>query len=641
MADVLVNGNPDVSKVDPSKVFHTAIIPEFDRTKKIIPGTKQLLDEMGPEKFAKWLKDQKQVMFTDTTLRDAHQSLLATRVRSTDMLKVSESFAHHHPELFSMEVWGGATFDVALRFLHECPWRRLESLRSAVPNILLQMLIRGSNAVGYTSYPDNLVSKFIEKSWDSGVDVFRIFDSLNWIDSMKNSIQAVRERTGGIAEACICYTGDIMDPKRKKYSLQYYVDLAKQLEDNGAHILAIKDMAGLLKPYAAEILVKELKKSIDLPIHLHTHDTSSIQNASYLKAIEAGVDVVDVALSSLSGLTSQPNFNVLVESLRNTPYETKTNVDSLNRFSNYWETVRDYYYPFESGLMAGTAEVYKHEIPGGQYSNLKPQAISLGLAERMDDIKKAYEDVNELFGDIIKVTPSSKVVGDMAMFMVNNKLTKEDIFTKENLAFPESVKSMFKGDLGQPFGGWPKELQKIILKGEKPYTDLPNAHLKPIDYEVEFEEFQNKFDNYQSFLDFLSWKFYPKVFEEYYHFKKEFGEVSALPTTAFFYGMKSNEEILVDIGTGKTLLIRLLYISDHADENGNRTVFFRLNGQTRSIEVKDKKAKVEKVSNKKAATENQIGSPLQGRLTKIFVKEECSALYDRSNENGNNDHCHE
>ena len=621
LADVLVNGNPDISKKDTSKIFLPAIVPEFDRTIKIISGTKQLLDEMGPDKFSQWLKENKQVMFTDTTFRDAHQSLLATRIRSTDILKVAESFAFHHPELFSMEVWGGATFDVALRFLHECPWKRLEAMRSAIPNILLQMLIRGSNAVGYTSYPDNLVSKFIEKSWDSGIDVFRIFDSLNWVDSMRNSIHAVRERTGGIAEACICYTGDIMDPKRNKYSLQYYLDLAKQLEDEGAHILAIKDMAGLLKPYAAEILVTELKKVIGIPIHLHTHDTSSIQNATYLKAIESGVDIVDVALSSLSGLTSQPNFNVLVECLKNTPYETTTNVNSLNKFSNYWETVREYYYPFESGLMAGTAEVYKHEIPGGQYSNLKPQAIALGLEERMDDIKKAYEEVNELFGDIVKVTPSSKVVGDMAMFMVNNKLTKEDIFTKENLAFPESVKSMMRGDLGQPFGGWPTELQKIILKDEKPYTDLPNAHLAPIDFEKEFELFQNKFDNYQSFFDFLSWKFYPKVFEEYYNFTKQFGDISAIPTPAFFYGMKSNEEILVNIGQGKTLIIRLLYISENADESGNKTVFFRLNGQTRSIEVKDNKAKVEKQSNSKAKSDSQIGSPLQGRLTKIFVKE--------------------
>jgi pyruvate carboxylase len=622
VADVMVNGHPEVLYKDERKTFLTPKVPAFDRSKKPAPGTKQRLDEVGPEKFAAWLKQQKKVLFTDTTMRDAHQSLLATRIRTTDMLRVAESFAHHHPELFSMEVWGGATFDVALRFLHEDPWKRLQLLRSAIPNVLLQMLIRGSNAVGYTSYPDNLVEKFIEKSWENGVDVFRIFDSLNWIPSMEVSIRAVRERTQGIAEACFCYTGDIFDPKRQKYSLTYYIDLAKRLEDAGAHILGIKDMAGLLKPYAAETLIKELRKSVDLPIHLHTHDTSAIQSATYLKAIEAGVDVVDVALASLSGLTSQPNFNVLAESLKNTPYEVDTDVESLNAFSNYWENVREYYYPFESGLMAGTAEVYRHEIPGGQYSNLKPQALSLGLGERMDEIKKAYEDVNELFGDIVKVTPSSKVVGDLAMFMVTGNLTKEDILRRgESLSFPESVKSMLRGDLGQPHGGWPTELQKIVLKGEKPYSDLPNAHLQPVDFEQEFEEFQKKYDHYQSFLDFLSWKFYPKVFDEYYSFRKQFGDVSPLPTPVFFYGLKNNEEVLVDLGTGQTLIIRLLYVSEHADEEGKRTVFFRLNGQTRSVEVTDRKAAVKKVANEKAKGDGQIGAPLQGRLSKVFVKQ--------------------
>ncbi len=621
LADVMVNGNPDVNLETNTRTFEHAKVPAFDRSKKISTGTKKMLDEMGPEKFAKWLKQQDKVQFTDTTFRDAHQSLLATRVRTHDMIKVAEAFAHRHPEMFSMEVWGGATFDVAIRFLHECPWKRLEAFRSAIPNILLQMLIRGSNAVGYTSYPDNLVEKFIEKSWETGVDVFRIFDSLNWIDSMKVSINAVRERTGGIAEACICYTGDIMNPKRQKYSVQYYVDMAKRLEDAGSHILGIKDMAGLLKPYAAGLLVSELKKAIDIPIHLHTHDTSSIQNASYMKAIEAGVDVVDVALSSLSGLTSQPNFNVLVETLKHTPYEVNTDVNSLNEFSNYWEIVREYYYPFESGLVAGTAEVYKHEIPGGQYSNLKPQAISLGLLNRMDEIKQTYEDVNEMFGDIVKVTPSSKVVGDMAMFMVTNNLSTSDIFKKgDKLSFPESVKSMLRGDLGQPYGGWPEKLQKIVLKDEKPYTDIPNAHLKPIDFEKEFEEFQKIFDHYRSFQDFLSWKFYPKVFEEYYTFIKQYGDVSPLPTPAFFFGMKNNEEILVDIGTGKSLIIRLLYVSDHSDDVGNRTVFFRLNGQTRSIEIKDRKANVKKHSNEKISGEKHIGAPLQGRVSRVFVK---------------------
>jgi pyruvate carboxylase len=519
-----------------------------------------------------------------------------------------------------MEVWGGATFDVALRFLHECPWKRLQLLREAIPNICLQMLIRGNNAIGYSAYPNNLVESFIEQSWKNGVDVFRIFDSLNWTKSMEVSINAVRERTGGIAEACISYTGDILDPKKTKYNLNYYLDLAKDLEDKGAHILCIKDMAGLLKPYSATLLIEELKKIVSLPIHLHTHDTSSIQAATYLKAIEAGVDVVDVALASMSGLTSQPNFNSLVEALRNTPHEVDHDIIHLNQHSNYWERVREYYYPFESGLMAGTAEVYDHEIPGGQYSNLRPQAISLGLGDKMEEIKQAYADVNQLFGDIVKVTPSSKVVGDMALFMVSNNLTKEDIFTKgDSISFPSSVKSFFKGDIGQAPGGFPKELQKIVLKDEAPYTDLPNAHMLPIELEIEFNKFKEKFGSTLSFLDFLSWQFYPKVFEEYLAFVKEFGDVSRLPTPTFFFGMKNNEEIMVEIAKGKKILIRLLYVSD-VDDTGRRIVYFRLNGQTRSIEVQDKKANVKKTSHAKASGEHQIGTPLQGLLSKIFVK---------------------
>lgn len=619
LADVLVNGNPDVTKIDSSKIFSQPRIPNG---KHLTPhnGTKQKLTELGPEKFVKWLKEEKKVQFTDCTFRDAHQSLLATRVRTVDLLRVAHSFALQHPQTFSMEVWGGATFDVALRFLHENPWKRLQQLREAIPNILLQMLIRGNNAIGYAAYPNNLVEKFIEESWKNGVDVFRIFDSLNWTKSMKVSIDAVRNSTGGIAEACISYTGDILDPKKKKYTLQYYLDLARELEDMGAHILGIKDMAGLLKPYAAAQLVTELKKVIDIPIHLHTHDTSSVQSATYLKAIESGVDVVDVALASMSGLTSQPNFNSLVEALRNTPHEVDFNIDTLNQHSNYWETVREWYYPFESGMMAGTADVYQHEIPGGQYSNLRPQATSLGLGDKMVEIKKAYADVNELFGDVVKVTPSSKVVGDMALYMVSNNLSKEDIFTKgDNISFPESVKSFFKGDLGQPHGGFPVELQRIILKDEKPYTDLPNAHLQPVVFEKEFDDFRIKFDAQCSFLDFLSWKFYPKVFEEYYAFVKKYGDVSPLPTPAFFYGMKTNEEILVEIAKGKTIIIRLLYVGD-VDESGHRTVYFRLNGQTRSVDVKDNKANVKRITHVKASNEKQIGTPLQGLLSKIFVK---------------------
>ncbi|MBK8848107.1 MAG: pyruvate carboxylase [Bacteroidetes bacterium] len=622
LAEICVNGNPDVTKIDKGRNFLTPVIPTYNKYEKPTDGTKQLLNKLGPEKFADWLKAEKEIKYTDTTLRDGHQSLLATRVRTADMLNIAAAFAHYHPQTFSMEVWGGATFDVALRFLHECPWQRLRSLRAAVPNILLQMLIRGNNAIGYAAYPDNLVEKFIEQSFANGVDIFRIFDSLNWTKSMRVSINAVRERTAGIAEACICYTGDILDKERgKKYSLQYYVDLALQLQDMGAHVLGIKDMSGLLKPYAAELLVATLKERLDIPIHLHTHDTAGIQSATYLKAVEAGVDVIDVALGALSGLTSQPNFNSVVEMLHNTKREQKFDINSLNEFSNYWETVREFYYPFESGLLASTAEVYKHEIPGGQYSNLKPQANSLGLSEKMHEIKKAYEDVNMLFGDIVKVTPSSKVVGDMALFMVTNKLTNVDIFSKGNsLSFPESVKSMMRGDLGQPPGGWPVQLQKIILKDEQPYTDLPNAHLQPINFDKEFDAFIETYDNSCTMLDFLSSKFYPKVFDEYYQHRKQFGDVSSLPTTAFFYGMKNNEEILIEIGKGKTVIVRLLYIGD-ADENGMRTVYFRLNGQTRALEVVDKKATVKRVHHSKATTPHHIGAPLQGMLSKIFIKE--------------------
>lgn len=622
LADVCVNGKTDMPRKDDSKIFSHAKIPDYNRFAQAPDGTKQLLNKLGPDNFAQWLRNEKEIKYTDTTLRDGHQSLLATRVRTADMIKIAESFAHNHPQLFSMEVWGGATFDVALRFLHECPWKRLKALREAIPNMLLQMLIRGNNAIGYAAYPDNLVEKFIEQSFANGVDVFRIFDSLNWTKSMRISINAVRERTGGLAEACICYTGDILDPARnKKYSLQYYVDLAKELQDMGAHILGIKDMSGLLKPYSAEVLISKLKEELQIPIHLHTHDTSSIQAATYLKAVEAGVDVIDVALGALSGLTSQPNFNSVVEMLRNTPREQKINLPSLNEYSNYWETVREWYYAFESGLMAGTAQVYEHEIPGGQYSNLKPQAQSLGLGHRMDEIKHAYHEANLLFGDIVKVTPSSKVVGDMALFMVTNNLSTKDIFEKgENISFPESVKSMMRGDLGQPPGGWPKELQKIVLKNEKPYTDLPNAHLHPVDFDKEFEAFIAQFDSSLTFLDFLSYKFYPKVFEEYYKHNQQYGDVSSLPTPAFFYGMKNNEELLIEIGKGKTLIVRLLYVSD-CDENGMRSVYFRLNGQTRALEVHDKHANITKVSHAKAKGEHHIGAPLQGMLSKLFVNE--------------------
>ena len=622
LANIVVNGNTDISKINPTVKFRQANIPSFDKNIDYPIGSKDLLNELGRDKFIHHIKSHKEIFYTDTTLRDAHQSLLATRVRTIDMLKVAESFAKNHPQLFSLEMWGGATFDVALRFLHEDPWQRLQLLREAIPNTLFQMLIRGANAVGYTAYPDNLVEKFIEQSWEYGIDVFRIFDSLNWLEGMKVSINAVKERTNGLAEACICYTGDFLDEKKnQKFNLQYYLDLARQLEDAGTHILGIKDMAGLLKPLQAEILVTELKKVVDIPVHLHTHDTSGIQPATYLKAIDAGVDIIDVALASMSGLTSQPNFNSIVAMMQGHERECKMDIHKLNDFSNYWEDVREWYYPFECELKAGTAEVYGHEIPGGQYSNLRPQARALGLEHKFEKIKENYVVVNEMFGDIIKVTPSSKVVGDMALFMTSNNYSREDIFEKgDSISFPDSVIALFRGDLGQTTGGFPIELQKLILKNEKPYTNRPNEHLQPIDFDDEYKLFENKFGKEYTFLDFLSYKFYPKVFEEYAAHREQFGDVFYLPTTTFFYGLDASEETLIEISPGKSILVRMMYVTD-ADEHGIRSVFFKLNGQTRAIEVKDKNFKVTKESNKKVSNENEIGAPLQGMLSKVLVKQ--------------------
>ena len=620
IADITVNGNEDVKKVDTTKVFRNPVVPEFNKYDAFPKGTKDLLNELGRTKFTAWLKEQKAIQYTDCTWRDAHQSLMATRVRTTDILKVAESFAKNNPEVFSLEMWGGATFDVTLRFLHENPWQRLQLLRESVPNILFQMLIRGSNAVGYKAYPDNLVERFIEESSKNGIDVFRIFDSLNWIEGMRVSIKAVNERTPGLAEACICYTGDFLDPnKNHKFNLDYYLSLARQLEDAGAHILGIKDMAGLLKPFQAEVLIKELKKVVDLPIHLHTHDTSSIQAATYLKAIEAGVDVVDVALASMSGLTSQPNFNSIVAMMHGTERELKMNLKSLNDFSNYWEAVREFYYPFEHELKAGTAEVYDHEIPGGQYSNLRPQARSLGLEDKFETIKQNYVVVNKMFGDIVKVTPSSKVVGDMALFMTANGYSAKDIIENgDMISFPDSVIELFMGELGQNPGGFPEEVSSKILKGKIPFKGRPNEHLAEIDFDKEFADFQLKFGTDYNFLDCLSYLFYPKVFEDYAKKREQFGPLWHMPTPAFFYGLKNNEETFIELAPGKNILIRMLNVIDEGD--GKRLVFFRLNGQTRSVEVVDRNYKGTKVSNKKVSGENEIGSPLQGRLSKVLVK---------------------
>ncbi len=626
LGNVVVNGNPDVKQINPTKKLPNPSVPEFDKYVSYPKGTKDLLTELGPDKFSEWLGKEKKIHYTDTTFRDAHQSLLATRMRSYDMLKVAESFAKNHSNVFSMEVWGGATFDVCLRFLYENPWVRLAEIRKAVPNILLQMLIRGSNAVGYKSYPDNLIETFIEKSWDTGVDVFRIFDSLNWLQAMETSINAVRNKTGGLAEVALCYTGDILDPTKTKYTLKYYLDLAKNIESAGAHILAIKDMAGLLKPQAATELVTALKETVKIPVHLHTHDTSSLQSATYLKAIEAGVDVVDVALGGLSGLTSQPNFNAIVEMMKFNERENKFDGRKLNKYSSYWEDVREYYYPFESGLKASTAEVFEHEIPGGQYSNLRPQAQALGLGDKFEKIKQTYAEVNKLFGDLVKVTPSSKVVGDMAQFMVSNDYTVQDILEKgDTISFPESIQAFFMGDLGQPVGGFPKNLQKIILKDRKPYTDRPNRHLEPINFDVEFacfvKEFQKGFDRELVLTDFLSYKLYPKVWEEAYNRHKRFGDVSLIPTKNFFYGMDLMEETIIEIAPGKAIIVKLLSVGP-ADADGNRTVFFKVNGQTRNVQIKDESLNIEVVVNEKveSGNANHVGAPLQGLLSKIFVK---------------------
>ncbi len=621
LGEISLNGNPDVKHPDPGRRLDKPVIPDYDHNTPYPRGTKDMLNEMGAEAFCTWLKDEKKIYYTDTTFRDGHQSLLATRMRTYDMLKVAEAFAKDHPQTFSMEAWGGATFDVCLRFLHEDPWARLQKLRAAMPNILIQMLIRGCNGVGYSAYPDNLVESFVQKSWENGVDVFRIFDSLNWMENIAPCIEMVR-KTGGIAEGALCYTGDILSPARTKYNLNYYLTMAKDLENAGAHILGVKDMSGLLKPYAAKVLIEALKDTVNIPIHLHTHDTSSLQSATYLMAIEAGVDVVDCALGALSGMTSQPNFNSIVEMMRFHERENPYDIKSLNQFSNYWEQVRDYYYPFESGMKSSSAEIFQNEIPGGQYSNLKPQAIALGLGDKFEEIKERYADVNEMFGDIVKVTPSSKVVGDMAQYMVANNISKEDIFTRgEQISFPESVVSYFMGEIGQPEGGFPAELQRIILKGKEPLTERPGKYLAPLDLEEDYREFKKQFGEDLPYTTYLSYKFYPKVTEEYLKMYRKYGSVDVVPTRFFFYGMRPGQDTTIQIAPGKTLLVRLQSIGP-PDDKGMRTAFFKLNGQVRNIEVQDKSITAMTQENRKAdkSNPNHIGSPLQGMLSKVFVK---------------------
>jgi len=621
LGDVIVNGSPGVAKPLRSADLIEARVPEYDFSRPRPTGSRDLFMTMGAEGLSKWILEQKKLLITDTTMRDAHQSNLATRVRSYDLLKIAEPTSYLGADLFSLECWGGATFDVAMRFLKEDPWQRLHKLSEKIPNILFQMLLRGSNAVGYTNYPDNVVEKFVEEAADSGVDIFRVFDSLNWTVGMRVAMEAVR-KSGKICEATICYTGDITDPKRDKYPLEYYVSMAKELEKMGAHILAIKDMAGLLKPLAAYKLVKALKENIGIPIHLHTHDTSSNGSAILMKASEAGVDIVDAALSSLSGLTAQPNLNALVAALEGSERDPLVDSRGLQKLANYWETVRDYYAPFESGLKSGTAEVYHHEIPGGQYSNYKPQVAGLGLIERWDECKEMYHKVNLLFGDIVKVTPSSKVVGDMSMFLVKNNLQPEDVFTsKEDLAFPESVVGMFKGMLGQPYQGWPQELQKIILKGEQPITCRPGELLEPVDFVEEKLKLEEKLGHRVDDRALVSAILYPNVYPEFDRHRQEYSDTSVIPTPIFFYGLEPGQETSLDIEPGKTLIIKLNAVGK-VQKDGTRTVYFELNGNNRSVEIRDQSAQSDDVVRVKAEKGNSahIGAPMPGKVFKINVK---------------------
>ncbi|WP_342470787.1 pyruvate carboxylase [Ureibacillus sp. FSL K6-3587] len=617
IGNVTLNGFPGIEK-RPKPIFvqpHIPTVPE-----KKVTGTKQILDEQGVAGLIQWIKAQDDVLLTDTTFRDAHQSLLATRVRSKDMFEIADATSQLMNDFFSLEMWGGATFDVAYRFLKEDPWDRLETLRKKIPNILFQMLFRGSNAVGYSNYPDNVIREFIKLSAQSGIDVFRIFDSLNWVKAMEVAIDEVR-LNGKVAEAAICYTGDILDDGRAKYTVQYYKEMAKQLEQAGAHILAIKDMAGLLKPNAAYRLISELKETTDLPIHLHTHDTSGNGIFVYAKAIEAGVDIIDTALGSMAGLTSQPSANSLYYALSGEKRQVRADIESLEKLSYYWADVRKYYVDFESGMNAPHSEVYVHEMPGGQYSNLQQQAKAVGLGDRWEQVKKMYSRVNLMFGDIVKVTPSSKVVGDMALFMVQNDLDEENIFERgKTLDFPDSVIEFFQGYLGQPYGGFPEKLQKLILKDRKPITVRPGELLEPVDFSKLAVELEEKVGFKPTEKDLIAYALYPKVFEEYAKVRAQYGDISVLDTPTFLYGLRLGEEIEVEIEKGKTLIIKLVSIGE-PQHDGTRVIYFEINGQPREIIVQDMTVEVKGNKAVKAdpSNPNQIGATMPGTILKVVV----------------------
>ena len=620
IADVTVNGHPETK--DRPRPPGTAKPPRPPLpAKPVVPGLRNLLEEKGPKAVAQWMTAQKRLLITDTTMRDGHQSLLATRMRSIDMIRVAPAYAANLPQLFSVECWGGATFDVAYRFLQECPWQRLRDLRAAMPNLMTQMLLRASNGVGYTNYPDNVVQAFVKQAAITGVDVFRVFDSLNWVENMRVAMDAV-VANNKLCEAAICYTGDILNPDRAKYSLKYYTGMARELEKAGAHVLGIKDMAGLLKPAAARALVSALKQETSLPIHFHTHDTSGIAAASVLAAADAGVDAVDAAMDAFSGGTSQPCLGSIVEALTHTERDTGLDIAAIRDISGYWEKVRKQYAAFESGLEAPASEVYLHEMPGGQFTNLKAQARSMGLEERWPEVAKAYAEANQMFGDIVKVTPSSKVVGDMALMMVSQGLSRAQVEDPDvEVAFPESVVDMLKGNLGQPPGGWPQGILKKVLKGEAPGAERPGKHLKPVDLEATRKEVSNELEGYKiDDEDLNGYLMYPKVFLDYMGRRRSYGPVRTLPTPAYFYGMKPGEEISVEIDPGKTLEVRLQAIGE-THEDGDVRVFFELNGQSRVIRVPNRAVKSKIIARPKADTANaaHIGAPMPGVVASVTV----------------------
>jgi pyruvate carboxylase len=621
LGDVIVNGNALVKGRASAARREAAPLPSFDALAPAPKGSRDRLKELGPEKFAAWVREHKGLLVTDTTMRDAHQSLLATRMRTFDMLAVADAYARLGAGLFSLEMWGGATFDTSMRFLKECPWDRLLQLRERIPNILFQMLLRASNAVGYTNYPDNVVQSFVKESAAAGIDVFRVFDPLNWVPNMRVAMDAVRE-SGAICEAAICYTGDVLDPKRTKYSLAYYVELAKELEKHGAHMLAIKDMAGLCKPFAAGKLVAALREEIGIPIHFHTHDTAGSQLATLLEAATHGASVVDAALAPFAGLTSQPNLNALVDAARNTPLDTGLNTDDLRRLAHYWGAVRDHYTAFECGMKAPDADLYLHEMPGGQFTNLLEQAKALGLGDRWEEVCKAYADVNRVLGDIVKVTPTSKAVGDLALLLVTNGLTADDLLddTRE-IAFPESAIDLLAGRMGQPPGGFPPAVVKRVVKNGEIVTGRPGESMPPADFGAATKTVSDLVGREASPREVLSWLLYPRVFQDFAKHQAAYSDVSVLPTPAFLEGLLPGEELAVEIEPGKTLVIRLLTVGDpHAD--GTRTVFFELNGQPRSVSITDRslEAKVQKRPKATPGDAREVAAPMPGLVVTVAVR---------------------